>query len=265
MKIKLPVIGLILLLFCINAFAQKIQIIDTKDLYDKYNAGGCITIFDVKNAIYYKYNPEDCATGYLPASTFKIPNSLIYLETGTISPNDTIKWDGVVRGRKTLNRDHTLETALQYSVVWVYERLTKQIGLDETKKWLTKFDYGNKKVSGNYPFWLFGDIRISADQQVEFLKKFYNDELPIKKEHIDLIKKYLILENEANYVLRGKTGWAQPNDSLNIGWLVGYLTVNDNIYMYATNVRAENPDNRFNSRFEITKEVFKRLGIISEM
>ena len=48
--------------------------------------------------------------GQLPASTFKIPNSIIALETGVVEDpdKDVFKWDGVTRSIEAWNKDHTL-------------------------------------------------------------------------------------------------------------------------------------------------------------
>ena len=53
----------------------------------------------------------------LPASTFKIPNSVIALETGVVGDpdKDVFQWDGVTRSIEAWNRDHTLRSAIAAS------------------------------------------------------------------------------------------------------------------------------------------------------
>jgi beta-lactamase class D len=53
-------------------------------------------------------------TAQLPASTFKIPNSIIALETGVVADpdKDIFKWDGVKRSIEAWNKDHTLRSAI---------------------------------------------------------------------------------------------------------------------------------------------------------
>ena len=59
--------------------------------------------------------------GHIPASTFKIPNTLIALEEGVIKDQfEVIKWDGVVRQYAPWNADQTLATAFSRSCVWCY-------------------------------------------------------------------------------------------------------------------------------------------------
>src|SRR3954463_3880174 len=81
----------------------------------------------------------------LPASTFKIPNSLIALETGVVGDpdKDIFKWDGVVRSIEPWNKDHTLRTAIAASVVPVYQEIARRVGAERMQKYLDLFDYGN--------------------------------------------------------------------------------------------------------------------------
>ena len=68
----------------------------------------------------------------LPASTFKIPNSLIALETGVVADtdNEVFKWDGVKRSIENWNRDHTLSSAFAASAVPVYQDIARRIGAE---------------------------------------------------------------------------------------------------------------------------------------
>ena len=112
-------------------------------------------------------------TGYLPGSTFKIPHALIALETGVVADVDkeVIRWDGVVREIEEWNRDHTLRTAMRYSVVPVFQQIANRIGAERMKQFVDAFDYGNRDIGGALDrFWLDGALRISALEQIEFLQ-----------------------------------------------------------------------------------------------
>ena len=246
----------------ICAQVERDTLVDFSTLYSENDAVGCAVIYDLQNDKYIRYNPVDCNKGYLPASTFKIPNTLILLETKTAENiNHTLKWDGKERGIKSWNKDHTLETAFKNSAVWYYEEMTHRVGLKKEKEFLELMDYGNTEISGDFPFWLDGNLRISANQQVDFLKKFYSNELPFKDEYIANVKEFMILEKDSSYTLRGKTGWARP-DNIEVGWLVGYIESAKGVFIYAVNVRAERGNKKFSkARKEIALSILNELGL----
>src|SRR5712672_3440055 len=91
---------------------------------------------------------ERSGQAMLPASTFKIPNSLIALETNVVvdPDKDVFKWDGVVRSIEGWNRDHTLRSAIAASVVPVYQEIARRIGAERMQKYLDLFEYGNRDI-----------------------------------------------------------------------------------------------------------------------
>src|SRR6476659_6673722 len=72
---------------------------DLKKYFDSNQVTGCFGMFDNAHGSFNIYNlPRYRDSAYLPASTFKIINSLIGLQTGIISnENMVIKWDGIAR------------------------------------------------------------------------------------------------------------------------------------------------------------------------
>ena len=92
----------------------------------------------------------------LPASTFKIPNSVIALETGVVADpdKDIFKWDGVTRSIEAWNKDHTLRSAIAVSAVPVYQEIARRIGAERMQKYLDLLDYGNRDIGdGIDQFW----------------------------------------------------------------------------------------------------------------
>ena len=128
-------------------------------------------------------------TGYLPASTFKIPHALIALETGVVADVDkeVIRWDGVPNEIEEWNRDHTLRSAMRYSVVPVFQQIANRIGSERMKQFVDAFDYGNRDIGGAPldKFWLEGNLRISALEQIAFLQRFHREDLPVSKRNLD--------------------------------------------------------------------------------
>ena len=244
---------------------QTTKTVDFKKHFDEAGVNGCFVLYDLKDSIYVKYNTQRCDSLYTPASTFKIPNSVIALEEKIVkSDTQTIKWDGKIWDRKEMNQDQDLRTAFKYSVIWVYFEFARKLGLEKYKEYLTSFDYGNKDLSGpEDKFWLSGGLRISANQQVEFLKNFYTYRLNVFKSSIDVVKRLMVLEAPRDYKFSGKTGGGYLPDQKVIMWLVGYVEKAGNVYFYALNFTCDKYTAETGKlRFSITKNILKELKVL---
>lgn len=243
---------------------------DFKKYYDWYQVEGSFVLFDNKADKYIFYNEPQLREAFIPASTFKICNSLIGLETGVIEDeNFVIPWDSI-RRRSGWDKDHTLETAFQTSAIWYYQELARRVGGRQMKYWLEKTGYGNADTSGGIDrFWLTGGLRISPGQQIDFLKKLHDNKLPFSRRTIDIVKKLMIVEDTAGYLMRAKTGWSSQ-DGKEIGWYVGYIETADNVYYFSNcvqtsskNIETEQREKNFDvSRKEILYLILKELKII---
>ncbi len=239
----------------------------TKPELGKYFRGsrGAFVLYDLNGDQTIRYNPERCAERSLPASTFKILNSLIGLETGVIpDENYVIKWDGTQYDIPSWNQDNTLTTAIQNSVVWYYQELARRVGNERMQSYVEAARYGNQNITGQIDtFWLEGGLRISADEQVEFLKRLYQGDLPFSSRSMDIVKEILVLEKTDSYQLSGKTGSVQritPHE----GWFVGYLETSGNVYFFATNYETSSPDGFANgdTARKISLDILKGLGVL---
>ena len=252
------------LLIVMTGCAQKSTERDFKAHFEKYGVDGCIVLYNQAEDEYVRYNSSLCDTGYLPASTFKIPNSIILLNEGVISDTaQVIKWDGHEWPYKPWNQDQTLRTAIKYSCVWVYTGLAEKIGIEKYYEYVRAFDYGNKNLEGPPSrFWLAGEFRISANQQIDFLRKFYSYNLPVSRESIDIVKDLIILEKTDDYILCGKTGGGMLSDTEYIMWLVGYVEKDGGPWFYAMNFRTDDYDGHAQARYDIVKNILKEIGLI---
>ena len=236
---------------------------DLKKFFDEYNHEGCFILYDLNKNECLKYNPERCAERFIPASTFKIFNSLASLESGAIKDeNEIMEWDSVKRFYDMWNQDLILAQAFKYSAVWFYQELARRIGEEKMKEYITLNNYGNEDISGGIDlFWLEGGLRISPDEQIEFLKKIYKNETSFSQRSVDILKTIMIYEQTDDYTLRAKTGWGMRFEN-QVGWFVGYIEKRDNVYFFATNLETKNPDEGFRSRIEITYNILRELGIL---
>jgi beta-lactamase class D len=225
---------------------------------------GTMVVYNNATREYYKFNSKRSAERFVPASTFKIPNSLIGLETGIITDeNFVIKWDGIERDNKEWNRDHSLATAIKYSVVPYYQELARRVGRNKYEKIFSTFDYGNKKIGERIDyFWLDNSLKISADEQILFLKNFYEDKLPFSLRNIEIVKKIMSQEKYEQSVLKYKTGTGMKEDKTWIGWLVGYVIHKNNVFFYAFNVDGKTYDEAKNVRDTLPRVILKDFGFI---
>lgn len=213
----------------------------------------------------------DANLATLPASTFKIINLLIALQTNTIkNENEVVKWvgksDTTLYGyRPDIYRDMTVKEAFKLSAGWVFIELAKKIGKEKYLNYLNKCGYGNLDLSEQgVDFWNFGAFAISPKNQVEFLLKVYRNQVPFSKRNIHILKRVMISEKTNDYIIRAKTGWTrwEGND---IGWWVGYYISKSNTYFFATRIRKKRTE--INTHFadcrkEITKTVLQQLNAL---
>lgn len=170
-----------------------IERVDWQKPFSKFEAEGTIVVLDEREKYSKKYvfNLQRAQKRYSPASTYKIPHSLFALDAGIVKDEfHVFKWDGIERSYKPHNQDQTLQSAMQYSAVWVYDLLARGLGIAKSRDYLNKINYGNRDPttkSGSY--WIDGNLSISAYEQIIFLKQLYNNELPFKLEHQLLVKK----------------------------------------------------------------------------
>jgi beta-lactamase class D len=224
---------------------------------------GAFVLYDRDSARYTRYNPERCSERFLPASTFKILNSLIGLETGVIpDENHVIRWDGTKHGIESWNQDHTLKTAIQNSVVWYYQELARRVGKERMQSYIDAVGYGNQDLSGPIEaFWLDGSLQISPDEQVEFLRRLYEGDLPFSGRSMKLVKEILVLERTDRYQLSGKTGSGQAGN-LYIGWFVGFLEEEKNVYFFAANIQSSHSNAKGLTAKEITLNILRGLELL---
>jgi beta-lactamase class D len=223
---------------------------------------GAFVLYDQNRDTYLVYQPERVDTPYLPASTFKIFNSLVALETGVIKDeNVVIPWDGVDRGVPEWNQDLNMRSAIQYSAFWFYQELARRIGPERMQQYIDRVGYGNGNIGGGIDhFWLDGDLRISARQQVDFLRRLYNNDLPFSQRTMDIVKDILIVKKTPDYTLRAKAGWVVLPE-YQLGWWVGYLEQNDDVYFFALNLDIVKPGDE-NARMSVTKDILRSLDLL---
>ena len=159
-------------------------------IFSRYNLKGSIVIHLIDKKIQI-YNPERASERFTPASTFKILNTLIALEEQAISDiNDIIRWDGHFYEYPSWNGDQTLASAFKGSCVWFYQELARRIGREKYKKYFEQISFG--ELSEQFEetnFWLDDSLKISALEQIDFLKEVYQRTLPLVQRTMTFLRK----------------------------------------------------------------------------
>ena len=260
---KLSIIIPCMFLMC--ACSSSKPTVDLESLFIDRDIEGAILISSLDGDQIYQAFPERVKKEYLPASTFKIPNTLIALEEEVISsPDEVLKWDGEIRFVDAWNQDHSLRSAFPVSCVWYYQELARRIGNQKYLNYLQEFDYGNGQTGTAVDrFWLDGDLRITIEEQIVFLKKLYKNALPIQKKNIELLKEIMIFEETDEYTIRAKTGWAIRTDGEH-GWWVGYVSKKDEAWFFAINIEITSIDD-YGKQKEIVREALMLIGVLPQM
>jgi beta-lactamase class D len=201
----------------------------------------------------------------LPASTFKIPNSLIALETGVVEDpdKDVFKWDGITRPIEAWNKDHTMRSAIAASAVPVYQEIARRIGQQRMQQYVDLFEYGNRDIGGGIDqFWLTGNLRIDPIQQVDFVDRLRRGVLPISKRSQDLVRDILPVTKVGDSVIRAKSGLlGAERGQASLGWMVGWAEKGAAQTVFALNMDCTEP-RLIDERMALTIACLRDIGAI---
>ncbi len=234
-------------------------------ILDSAQVKGSILLYDSLKNTYITNDPDWANSQQIPASTFKIPHSLIALQSQVIKDENTmILWDGQPKFLPTWEQDLRFADAFTVSCLPCYQQIAQRIGFERMKQYVELLQYGHMRVTEETidTFWLMPNSTISQMEQIDFLQRLVTHQLPIEEKHIITMKNMMLLIKKNNYQLRGKTGWSIVNGDN--GWFVGYLTIPNNTYYIATNIEPKPnfPMEKFASiRLEVTKQALISLGV----
>ncbi len=242
------------------------SVIDLDEAFEAFDATGSFVLYDAVTGQSLRHNPAGAATRESPASTYKVYNALVALETGVVAPildSVQFEWDGTVRRVEGWNEDQSLRTAMQRSTVWVFQEIARRVGGQRYRAAFGAEPFGNGDMScGLDVYWLNGCLRVSADEQVAFLDRLRRGETAFRPEVEAAVRELILLESEPTYHLYGKTGWAVEPDGSELGWIVGWVERSGRAHVYALNVESDGPafDMRA-ARHGVLFEVLERMGL----
>ena len=236
---------------------------DWQKYFDGQGVLGTFVLFEPAKSRFQVYDEARARRGYLPASTFKVPNALVGLEVGSIADeNEVFRWDGKPKWRPEWEQDQTLASGMKYSTVWMFQEVARRTGKQRMKEWLARLDYGNRDIAGGIDlFWLQGNLRVSAMQQVDFLYKLAEGRLPATQRSQKLVREAMALEKTRDYALYGKTGTTSGRPGA-IQWWVGWIERKGRVEaVFAMNLSAAE-GTRFEDRFAISRAILNEAGVL---
>lgn len=241
-----------------SSSAKIVDVAEWGEFFDSAGVEGTFVLMDPRKDEWKYWNRNRADIRYTPASTFKIFSSIMALETGIReSPDDRYDWNGKESIIPMCNTGLTLKQAFQFSCVWYYQIIARGAGEETMQGFLNKFRYGNQKVGGPVDqLWLESPLKISANEQIEFLNRLQADSLPIKESTKEIMRDIMHHEINGTHVY-SKTGWGRGDPD--IGWLVGWVEKGDGLRIFALNIDMyERTDAR--KRQEIVEAIMKTEG-----
>lgn len=235
------------------------------------NMEGCFLLYNVKTKNFDKViGDQNCRQQYPACSTFKVPLAVMAFDSKILKDENVVfKWDGKKEIRAEANKDHNAKTWMSQSIVWYSQRITKQMGEKKFQKYLNDFEYGNKDIKGGLTqAWLVSPsspgpaLKISAYEQVDFMKKLWSNSLPASPNSMQKTRDITFLETSPNgFQLNGKTGsnFYDKEKKQRLGWFISHVQKGDQEYIAVTNFRDSHPgDGRSYGGME-SKEITKKI------
>jgi beta-lactamase class D len=239
-----------------------------EDLAKRFTDNGTVGTFvgyKTEDYLVIASDKDRSGEAMLPASTFKIPNSIIALETGVVADpdKDVFKWDGVVRSIEAWNRDHTLRSAIAASAVPVYQEIARRIGAERMQKFLDLLEYGNRDIGGGIAqFWLTGNLRIDPVEQVDFVDRLRRGVLPVSKRSQELVRDILPVTKAGESVIHAKSGLLGAElGKPSLGWMVGWAEKGSAQTVFALNMDVREP-RHIAARMTLTQQCLTDIGAI---
>lgn len=230
---------------------------------------GTFVLLNGSTGAFVRHDPARAAERFAPCSTFKIPHTAILLETGVApEPSFTLTYDPALNQPENWARDFNLSSAYRQSALWYYQALARRAGITRVRAFVERFQYGNADTRGGLdrtgtPFWVDGSLRISANDQVEFLRRFNERRLGLSERTTALTREIMLAEETPSYRLFAKTGACQPTGEQTSNWYVGFVEKGSTTYYFALQMGAKDYGRAYSQRIPISRAILTELGILS--
>jgi beta-lactamase class D len=226
-------------------------------------------VLDGTTGTYVRHASERARRRFPPCSTFKVPHTAILLESGVVAAatGDPLVYDATLKQPSQWARDFDLTGAFRASALWYYLAQARALGMDAESRYVKQLEYGNQQTSGGLegadgPFWVDGSLRISADEQVQFLQKLREGRLGLSARTTALTRQIMLVEETPGWRLFAKTGACRPAGEQTSNWYVGYVERGTATYYFALHIGADDYGRAFTERIPAARRALTALGIL---
>ncbi len=239
---------------------KNINVIDLSSCFQGYE--GSFVLYDLAQDSWNIYDMDRAALRVSPDSTYKIYDALIGLEAGVITPEaSAMEWNRELYPFQEWNADQTLQSAMSASVNWYFQEIDKQIGISAIDRYLREIGYGNENTKGGLSsYWMESSLKISPIEQVEHLRKLYENSLGFGIQNVNAVKDSILLSSSEAGNLYGKTGTGCIDGMDVSGWFIGYVEAPNNTWFFAANIAANDGASGSNAA-EITRHILSEMDI----
>lgn len=204
------------------------------------------------------HDEGDCDSRVTPASTFKLSLALMGYDAGILqdahTPRLPFRQGYADWGGENWQQATDPERWMKYSVVWFSRQITPALGVKRLKDYSKAFGYGNADFSGDFAqsnalerAWMTSSLKISPREQVGFLSRMINYELPVAASAVDATREIVEFnDTPGGWRVWGKTGAAYPRQdtgsfdySRGWGWFVGWAERDGTTLVFARLVQDE--------------------------
>jgi beta-lactamase class D len=194
----------------------------------------------------------------------------MFLETGIVSgPNTLLRYDDRLALDARLGaqpasaHDQTLTSAFHESANWYFDTVSRSLDEAVLERFTTAFRYGNASVRGGAErgsYWYDGQLRISANEQVRFLRRLHNGELGLTARTAALVRQIAQVETTPRWHMVAKTGACQAlGEDTTTNWYLGWVERPGDTYYFALQFEANGFDRALRERVPIARDLLTQL------
>lgn len=230
---------------------------DLKKYFDSSNVDGCFALLNNQMGTITVYNMKLDTQRFSAGTSFKIPETLIGIQTGkVINENSRLPNDSSVNGKTTL------KDAFTNSSVSFFQSLAHEIGKDTLKFWIDSVGYGNKEINNSTDsVFLSNNLKISPDEQLGMLSKLYFEQLPFEKYAQEMVANLMLQKEDSLYKLSYTTGTATDDKGEHLSWNLGWIEENRHIYFFVTLIKTPDPSVDIKTTaIDVSRGVLRELG-----
>lgn len=226
-----------------------------KEYFDTENVDGTFALMNNQRGDVTVYNLEMDTQRLSPGSLFKIAHTLIGIETSRITDEATR-----MPSDDTAIAAITLKDAFDNNRNEYFQVLSNEIGTDTMHHWLQALSYGNMLATDPENFWMNGDLKISADEQLGLMFKVYFDKLPLRKYAQQIVRDLMLKEDNTLYTYSYTTGTATTPNNEKLGLLAGWIEENRHVYFFTVTIKMRDEKDPEETAARITKKILESKG-----